>query len=225
MPRRRVRAHYEQLLKFEIGRIVGLKDTSLANRKIARHSGWNEAAIRRCWENRRTTVDFYVMMAAVDLEQQQIGRTEWLLDQLSQHLINRYQPLGVGPTHKCPPWPSTNSWESEMYACTGHYLTYHSRLHIVHLDYSGAWHDQIGMVLTRDIQSLAKNTVSNFVLTIIEDVSRNAQANVLILLLLFHATQAVNKELCSRMPFHLIAGSLCSSSKAYLYLSGTSTTF
>ncbi|GFV72454.1 transposable element Tc1 transposase [Trichonephila clavipes] len=39
--------------------------------------------------------DFSVMMVAVDLEPQQIGRTDRLSDQLSQCLIYRYQPSDV----------------------------------------------------------------------------------------------------------------------------------
>ncbi|GFW21573.1 HTH_Tnp_Tc3_2 domain-containing protein [Trichonephila clavipes] len=50
MPRRRIRAHYEQLSEFERGRIIGLKEEGWANRRIARHMGQSDAAIRRCWQ-------------------------------------------------------------------------------------------------------------------------------------------------------------------------------
>lgn len=64
------------------------------------------------------------------------------------------------------------------------------------------------MTLTGDVQSLVANTVFNCVLTIIEDASGGAQANVPILLLQSHFTQAVNKELWFKVPFSLIDGSL-----------------
>ncbi|GFX61079.1 HTH_Tnp_Tc3_2 domain-containing protein [Trichonephila clavipes] len=46
----RIRAHYEQLSEFEKGLIIGLKEASRANRRIARHMGRSDAAIRRCWQ-------------------------------------------------------------------------------------------------------------------------------------------------------------------------------
>ncbi|GFV91837.1 uncharacterized protein TNCV_2975091 [Trichonephila clavipes] len=50
MPRRRIRAHYEQLSEFERGRMTGLKEAGLGNRRIARHMGRSDVAIRRCWQ-------------------------------------------------------------------------------------------------------------------------------------------------------------------------------
>ncbi|GFW32248.1 HTH_Tnp_Tc3_2 domain-containing protein [Trichonephila clavipes] len=50
MSRRRIRAHYEQLPEFERGHIIGLKEAGWANRRIARHMGRNDTAIRRCWK-------------------------------------------------------------------------------------------------------------------------------------------------------------------------------
>ena len=50
MPRRRIRAHYEQLSEFKRGRVIGLKDAGWANWRIARHMGRSDAAIRRCWQ-------------------------------------------------------------------------------------------------------------------------------------------------------------------------------
>ncbi|GFY16857.1 uncharacterized protein TNCV_3689151 [Trichonephila clavipes] len=47
-----------------------------------------EDAVKNGW----TMADFSIIMVAVDLGQQQIGRTNCLSDQLSQHLIHRYQP-------------------------------------------------------------------------------------------------------------------------------------
>ncbi|GFW59751.1 HTH_Tnp_Tc3_2 domain-containing protein [Trichonephila clavipes] len=50
MPRRRIRAHYEQLSEFERGRIIGLKEAGWANWTIARHMSRSDAANRRCWQ-------------------------------------------------------------------------------------------------------------------------------------------------------------------------------
>ncbi|GFX88447.1 transposable element Tcb1 transposase [Trichonephila clavipes] len=47
MPRRRIRAHYEQLSEFERGRINGLKEAGWADRRIARHMDRSDVAIRR----------------------------------------------------------------------------------------------------------------------------------------------------------------------------------
>ncbi|GFW64811.1 HTH_Tnp_Tc3_2 domain-containing protein [Trichonephila clavipes] len=48
MPRCRIRANYEQLSEFERGRVIGLKEASWANRRIALHMGRSDVAIRRC---------------------------------------------------------------------------------------------------------------------------------------------------------------------------------
>ncbi|GFV52222.1 HTH_Tnp_Tc3_2 domain-containing protein [Trichonephila clavipes] len=50
MPRRMIRAHYEQMPQFERGRIIGLNEEGRANRRITRHVGRNDAAIKRCWQ-------------------------------------------------------------------------------------------------------------------------------------------------------------------------------
>ncbi|GFW91970.1 HTH_Tnp_Tc3_2 domain-containing protein [Trichonephila clavipes] len=50
MPRRGIRAHYEQLSEFERGRIIELKEGGWANRRIARQMARSDAAIRRCWQ-------------------------------------------------------------------------------------------------------------------------------------------------------------------------------
>ncbi|GFW40621.1 HTH_Tnp_Tc3_2 domain-containing protein [Trichonephila clavipes] len=47
---KKIRAHYEQLLEFERGRIIGLKEGGWANWRITRHMGRSDAAIRRCWK-------------------------------------------------------------------------------------------------------------------------------------------------------------------------------
>ncbi|GFT05603.1 transposable element Tcb1 transposase [Trichonephila clavipes] len=49
MPFRRIGAQYEQLSEFERGRIIGLEKGVWTNRRIARHMGRSDAAIRRCW--------------------------------------------------------------------------------------------------------------------------------------------------------------------------------
>ncbi|GFW48810.1 HTH_Tnp_Tc3_2 domain-containing protein [Trichonephila clavipes] len=50
IPRLRIRAHYEQLSEFERGHIIELKEAGRANRRIARHMGRSDAAIRKCWQ-------------------------------------------------------------------------------------------------------------------------------------------------------------------------------
>ncbi|UYV81085.1 hypothetical protein LAZ67_19002733 [Cordylochernes scorpioides] len=51
MPRRKIRAHYEQMSEFETGRVIGLKEAGWSNRLIARYLCRSDAAIRRCWQN------------------------------------------------------------------------------------------------------------------------------------------------------------------------------
>ncbi|UYV62778.1 hypothetical protein LAZ67_2001908 [Cordylochernes scorpioides] len=48
IPRRKIRAHYEHMSKFETGRAIGLKEAGWSNRLIARHLCRSDAAIRRC---------------------------------------------------------------------------------------------------------------------------------------------------------------------------------
>ncbi|GFV09767.1 HTH_Tnp_Tc3_2 domain-containing protein [Trichonephila clavipes] len=50
MPRRGIRANYEQLSEFERGHIIELEEVGWANRRIARHMGQSNAAIRKCWQ-------------------------------------------------------------------------------------------------------------------------------------------------------------------------------
>ncbi|GFW84018.1 HTH_Tnp_Tc3_2 domain-containing protein [Trichonephila clavipes] len=50
MPRRSIRAHYEQLSVFERGRIIELKEGGWANQRIAGHMGRSDGPIRRCWQ-------------------------------------------------------------------------------------------------------------------------------------------------------------------------------
>ncbi|GFX86856.1 HTH_Tnp_Tc3_2 domain-containing protein [Trichonephila clavipes] len=46
----RIRAYYEQMLEFERGRNIGLKEAGCANRRIVHYMGRSDAAIRRCWQ-------------------------------------------------------------------------------------------------------------------------------------------------------------------------------
>ncbi|GFT95612.1 hypothetical protein TNCV_310311 [Trichonephila clavipes] len=46
----KIRAPYEGLSEFERGRIIGLKDGSWENRRMSRHMGRGDAAIRRGWQ-------------------------------------------------------------------------------------------------------------------------------------------------------------------------------
>jgi len=79
--------------------------------------------------------------------------------------------------------------------------TCHSGLHTVDPDYNGAWLDQVGMMLTGDVKSLATNPASNSALLIIEDVFRDAQGRGGILLSLLHATPALKRHYGLRSRF------------------------
>ncbi|GFW68181.1 uncharacterized protein TNCV_1880631 [Trichonephila clavipes] len=50
MLHRRIQAHYEQLSEFERSRIIELKETDWANRRIAQDMGRSDMDIRRCWQ-------------------------------------------------------------------------------------------------------------------------------------------------------------------------------
>ncbi|GFX02595.1 HTH_Tnp_Tc3_2 domain-containing protein [Trichonephila clavipes] len=52
MPRRRIRAHYEQLSEFERICIIGLKEGGWTNWTIARHMSRSDVAIRKCWQEK-----------------------------------------------------------------------------------------------------------------------------------------------------------------------------
>ncbi|GFY31722.1 HTH_Tnp_Tc3_2 domain-containing protein [Trichonephila clavipes] len=100
MPRRRIRAHYEQLSEFERGRIIGLKEGGWANRRIARHMGRNNAAIKRRWHE----WVFNDKFQRHDGNGRPRATTEQdrLSDQLSQLFNHHYQPSDVRPTHEYP---------------------------------------------------------------------------------------------------------------------------
>ncbi|GFU22736.1 transposable element Tc3 transposase [Trichonephila clavipes] len=72
---------------------------------------------------------------------------------------------------------------------------------------------------------LATNPASNCVLTIIEDVSGDAQNSAPSLLSLLYALQALNQELWCGVTFLLTSGPLWSSLEAHLQHSGTSMIF
>ncbi|GFU10167.1 hypothetical protein TNCV_3449501 [Trichonephila clavipes] len=76
MPRCRIRAHYEQLLEFERGRIIGLKEGGWANRSSLVISVEAMRPLEDAGKNGWAMADFSVMMVAVDLGQQQIRRTD-----------------------------------------------------------------------------------------------------------------------------------------------------
>ncbi|GFU69033.1 uncharacterized protein TNCV_3785541 [Trichonephila clavipes] len=50
IPCHRIRAHYAQLSEFERDHIIGMKEKVWTNRRIVRHMGRSDAAIRRCWQ-------------------------------------------------------------------------------------------------------------------------------------------------------------------------------
>ncbi|GFU14061.1 hypothetical protein TNCV_2536151 [Trichonephila clavipes] len=76
-------------------------------------------------------------------------------------------------------------------------------IHLFEPDYIGTWLDQVGIMLTGDMQCLAMNLASNSVLNIIEDVSGNGQGSVPIRLSPLYATQSLNKVILSSVPFLL----------------------
>ncbi|GFX55797.1 transposable element Tc1 transposase [Trichonephila clavipes] len=61
--------------------------------------------------------------------------------------------------------------------------------------------DQVGIMLTVDVYCLATYPASNCVLTLIEDLSGDAQGSVPILLSLLHATHSLNQKLWFWVPF------------------------
>ncbi|GFU11808.1 hypothetical protein TNCV_4192271 [Trichonephila clavipes] len=56
--------------------IIGLKEASRANQRIARPMGRSDAAIRSDGKNGWTVADFGVLMVATDLRPHHIGRTD-----------------------------------------------------------------------------------------------------------------------------------------------------
>ncbi|GFV89125.1 hypothetical protein TNCV_4913241 [Trichonephila clavipes] len=99
MPLQRIRAHYGQLSEFERGRFI---EADWTNQRIARHTGQSDAVLEDAGKN-GGMADFNILMVAVDLVPQQIGRTYRLPDQLSQRHTRRYQPSDVLHSPECPP--------------------------------------------------------------------------------------------------------------------------
>ncbi|GFT69457.1 hypothetical protein TNCV_1297511 [Trichonephila clavipes] len=76
-------------------------------------------ALEDAGKNEWKMVDFIDRILVVDLGPQQIGRTDLMSDQLSQHLIHRYQPSDVRPAHECPPSTMTiHRWLIEQILCS-----------------------------------------------------------------------------------------------------------
>ncbi|GFT86155.1 HTH_Tnp_Tc3_2 domain-containing protein [Trichonephila clavipes] len=50
MPLRRFRRQYEQLLRLEKGRIIGMMEAGWSPRRVARQLGLSDCVVRRCWE-------------------------------------------------------------------------------------------------------------------------------------------------------------------------------
>ncbi|GBM12740.1 hypothetical protein AVEN_228528-1 [Araneus ventricosus] len=50
MPLRRRRSHYQQLTKFERGRVVGLREGGFSFRDIAERLGRNVSTVHDCWQ-------------------------------------------------------------------------------------------------------------------------------------------------------------------------------
>ncbi|GFY11559.1 HTH_Tnp_Tc3_2 domain-containing protein [Trichonephila clavipes] len=100
MPRRRIRAPYEQLSEFERGRIIGLKEAGWVNRRIAR----SDAAIRGRWQEWLEDGRFQVHegsgrpWATADWEEKLIVRSAVTASDSSLST-----PSDVRHTHVCPP--------------------------------------------------------------------------------------------------------------------------
>ncbi|GFT84729.1 transposable element Tcb2 transposase [Trichonephila clavipes] len=50
MPLRRFRRQYEQLLQFERGRIIGMREAGWSARQVACQLGRSDCVVRRCWD-------------------------------------------------------------------------------------------------------------------------------------------------------------------------------
>ncbi|GFU32961.1 transposable element Tcb2 transposase [Trichonephila clavipes] len=50
MPLRRNRRQYEQLMDFDRGRIISLREAGWSNRRIGRHLGRSDMVVARCWQ-------------------------------------------------------------------------------------------------------------------------------------------------------------------------------
>ncbi|GFS58854.1 hypothetical protein TNCV_4271421 [Trichonephila clavipes] len=176
MHRRRIRAHYEQLSEFEIGRIIEMTEGGWV------HIGeslaiWVEAMrpLEVADNNGWTVADFSVMKT-YDL-----------------HTSVHHDHSQTADRTKITLVPTATLSANHACVC----------VNTVKPDHSGAWLDQVGIMLTGEEQFLAENTASNCVLTIIKDVSGDGQCSEPILLSILHATQALNKALLSRVQFLL----------------------
>ncbi|GFT66649.1 hypothetical protein TNCV_4803421 [Trichonephila clavipes] len=76
MPRRRIRAHYEQLSEFEGGRIIGMKNAGSANQRIARQISRMMRPLEDTGKNGWTMEDYSVMIVVVDQGTRQIGNSD-----------------------------------------------------------------------------------------------------------------------------------------------------
>ncbi|GFV14768.1 HTH_Tnp_Tc3_2 domain-containing protein [Trichonephila clavipes] len=198
MPHHRIRAHYEQQSEFESGRIIGLKKGGWANRRVARYMGRSNAAITRCCQEwvdngrfrrydgsgqyRPSSDQEYILIvrstvSALDPSLSTIRRmTRTRVSTMILHRLLIEQNLrSYRPLRNVPFTPTHNC--------------------------SGACIDQVGILVTGYVKCITTNATSISVLTIIEDVSIDGQGSVQILLSLLHATHALNKELCSGVPF------------------------
>ncbi|GFX88126.1 HTH_Tnp_Tc3_2 domain-containing protein [Trichonephila clavipes] len=104
MPRRRIRAHYEQLSGFERGRIIGLKEAGCTNWRIALHMDRSDAAIKRCWQE-WVDIGKFQRHDGSGRPRSPAEQEDWLIvgSALSQCLIHRYQQSDVRPAHEYPP--------------------------------------------------------------------------------------------------------------------------
>ncbi|GFW32873.1 HTH_Tnp_Tc3_2 domain-containing protein [Trichonephila clavipes] len=124
IPRRRIKAHYEQLSC----RIIGLEEASWANKRDDSHMGRSDAAIRRYW-------------ATADREARLMVRSAVTTPDSSLSTIRRANRTLVS-TMTIPKRLVERNLRS--YRPLRHLRT-------IQPDYNGVWLDQVGIMLTGDV--------------------------------------------------------------------------
>ncbi|GFT35525.1 HTH_Tnp_Tc3_2 domain-containing protein [Trichonephila clavipes] len=137
------------------------KKAGWTNRRIAHHNGRSVAAIRRCWQERTNNGRFQHhdgsggSRATADREDRLIVGSVVTVPDSSLSIIRRptYSRVSTMTIHR-------QLIENEIYIRTDRYATYHSHLHIIELDYIGAWLDQDmmgrGLHLPGNVNDLAR---------------------------------------------------------------------
>ncbi|GFU71370.1 HTH_Tnp_Tc3_2 domain-containing protein [Trichonephila clavipes] len=135
---------FKQLSEFERDRIIELKEAGWVNRRIARHMGRSDAAIRICWQewvdNRRCMHHDGSCQprATADRKDGLIVRSAVTAPDSSLSTIRHANLTRV----------STMTFHRRL--IVDRYATCHSHLYTVEPDYSSAWLDQVEMMLAGD---------------------------------------------------------------------------